>query len=175
MALNVKLIHCYLLSSASACPSPSLNFNTKNVWNHFASFQVVCQSKHYRSLFRCKIESMHFVENWALLVTWQTYVVYLYSNCISQFFWLQLTLFVILEIVFISLILDHLPLKRRETQALIHLSWYFPKKQELQSLKIHFVVRVLKQDWLINYSGSPYATRVSYSGQVDGFRNPMQN
>ena len=28
---------------------------------------------------------------------------------------------------------------------------------------------------LINYSCSSYPTRVSYSGQVDGFRNPMKN
>ena len=28
---------------------------------------------------------------------------------------------------------------------------------------------------LINYSYSSYPTRASYSGQVDGFRNPMKN
>ena len=28
---------------------------------------------------------------------------------------------------------------------------------------------------LINYSCSSYSTRASYSGQVDGFRNPMKN
>ena len=28
---------------------------------------------------------------------------------------------------------------------------------------------------LINYSCSSYPTRASYSGQVDGFRNPMKN
>ena len=28
---------------------------------------------------------------------------------------------------------------------------------------------------IINYSGSSYPTRASYSGQVDGFRNPMKN
>ena len=28
---------------------------------------------------------------------------------------------------------------------------------------------------LINYSCSPYPTRASYSGQADGFRNPMKN
>ena len=34
----------------------------------------------------------------------------------------------------------------------------------------------LKHDLkLINYSCSSYPTRASYSGQVDGFRNPMKN
>ena len=28
---------------------------------------------------------------------------------------------------------------------------------------------------LINFSCSSYPTRASYSGQVDGFRNPMKN
>ena len=28
---------------------------------------------------------------------------------------------------------------------------------------------------ILNYSCSSYPTRVSYSGQVDGFRNPMKN
>ena len=28
---------------------------------------------------------------------------------------------------------------------------------------------------LINYSCTSYPTRASYSGQVDGFRNPMKN
>ena len=28
---------------------------------------------------------------------------------------------------------------------------------------------------IINYSCSSYPTRASYSGQVDGFRNPMKN
>ena len=58
MALNVKLIHCYLLFSASASPSPSLNCNTKNIRNNFASLQAVLQSKYYQSLFRCKIGSV---------------------------------------------------------------------------------------------------------------------
>ena len=57
MALNVKLIRCYLLFSASASPSPSLNCNTKNIRNNFPSFQAVFQSKYYQSLFRCKIGS----------------------------------------------------------------------------------------------------------------------
>ena len=33
-------------------------------------------------------------------------------------------------------------------------------------------INILK---LINYSFSSYPTRASYSGQVDGFRNPMKN
>ena len=59
---------------ASESPSPSLNCNTKNIRNIFASFQAVFQSKYYQSLFR-DFESMHFVENWSWLVTWQTYAV----------------------------------------------------------------------------------------------------
>ena len=47
-----------LLFSASASPSPNLNCNTKNIWNNFASFQAVFQSKYYQSLFRCKISSV---------------------------------------------------------------------------------------------------------------------
>ena len=58
MAFNVRLIHCYLLFSASASPSPSLNCNTKNMGNSFASFQAVFQNKYYQSLFRCKIGSV---------------------------------------------------------------------------------------------------------------------
>ena len=34
-----------------------------------------------------------------------------------------------------------------------------------------FCSKLLK---LINYSGSSYPTRALYSGQVDGFRNPMK-
>jgi len=37
------------------------------------------------------------------------------------------------------------------------------------------VVKVLTLLKLINYSCSSYPTRASYSGQVDGFRNPMKN
>ena len=48
-ALNVKLIHCYLLFSASASPSPSLNCNNKNIRNN--------QLPHSRRCFKISIIS----------------------------------------------------------------------------------------------------------------------
>ena len=57
---------------------------------------------------------------------------------------------------------------------LTHLSYILPSYHHLYSLintenVFYFFLK------LINYSRSSYPTRASYSGRVDGFRNPMKN
>ena len=57
---------------------------------------------------------------------------------------------------------------------LTHLSYILPSYHHLYSLinTENFFYFFLK---LINYLRSSYPTRASYSGPVDGFRNPMKN
>ena len=64
---------------------------------------------------------MYFVQNWAWLVTWQTYVIY--STWILQSFCLQLTLNIYLGDSFYFSYFRPPPLQCTETQALIHLSF----------------------------------------------------
>ena len=52
------------------------------------------------------------------------------------------------------------------------LSNAFSTKRSIHEERAWRLAKFLK---LINYSCSSYPTRASYSGQVDGFRNPMKN
>ena len=96
---------------------------------------------------------MYSAENWAWLVTWQTYVKY--SNWILQSFCLQLTLNCNLGDSFHFFHFRPPPSKGTETQALIHLrnlGTVLAQRDELYCFYFFTFMRTLSETWYLAYA-----------------------